>query len=303
MKLTKLMLTLIFLPLAAACSGGSSPGGFASDAALPFIAGIYLGGNSAGGCPVAEWPFTDSDGNPQGAFLADSSVNPEIRGDTYGDPLKATNGVCGGGFNGGSLDVYSLGSSTECESGENCIVLEWKDLKVLNAPGIDFVVYENAFAFAGGGSRFIEAVIAEVSNDRAAWCGWNPDYSGTTDITDLRNSDYYTDLAGVWPVYFRQDANAKTEWQVEDLFTETTDDRGTYLKGGGDGFDLNASTFGSTGSGCTAAVRDNFRADGFTYLRLTTANSRDSTAFPLGADSFDKAADIDGVIVQSTGLR
>ncbi|MEQ8351151.1 MAG: LIC_13355 family lipoprotein [Leptospiraceae bacterium] len=286
----KLHLALLTLLACSACS--PSTGG---DESLLLAAALPSGGSGDQAC-LEQWPFS------VGAYLADASVNAAVGPETFDDPTRATNKICGGGWTAGSTDVYSTGTSSECESGEKCIVLEWTDKKVLNATGIDFVVYENPFLHGTNpNSRFLEPVIVEVSIDGSNWCGWNPNYSGSSGATDLRNPGNYSDLAAITPVTFKQsDSNTLT---ADDLFTETTDSYGTHLKGGGDGFDLDASSFGNTGSGCNSTIRDNIRSSGFVYLRLTTAYTRDSSSFPLANDSFDQEADIDGAVARSVADR
>ncbi len=122
----------------------------------------------------------------------------EAPGATYtgfGDPNKAINGIRGCGKTSGSLDVYSLQnspSSTKCKQNENCLVLEIQNKKIINGPGIDFVVFENPFCIGGEAncpnSRFMEPVIVEVSSNGSVWCGWNPQYTGSdTSNINLRN--------------------------------------------------------------------------------------------------------------------
>ena len=270
-----------------------TPGGGNNDALL--AAALPSGGSGGQAC-LESWPYSS------GAYIADSSVNAAVDAGTFGDPTKATNKICGAGWASGGTDVYSTGSSSECESGENCIALEWTGKRVLDATGVDFVVYENPFLYNNNASsRFIEAVIVEVSQDGTNWCSWNPSYSGTTSAPDLRNPGNYSDLAGITPVLFMQ--SSANSLSASDLFTEVTDSYGNHLKGGGDGFDLSAPSFGTTGSGCNTTLRNSIRSSGFVYVRLTTAYSRNSSSFPIVSDSFDQKADIDGVVARSVTDR
>ena len=277
-----------------AVTASCTPTGGGDTSAL-LAAALPLGGSGDQAC-LEQWPFAS------GAYIADASVNATVGAGVFGDPTKATNKICGSGWNTGSTDVYSTENSSECESGEECIVLEWTGKKVTNETGIDFVVYENPFLTGSNpNSRFLEPVIVEVSADGSNWCGWNPSYSGGSSNTDLRNPGNYSDLAAITPVEFKQsDSNTLT---ASDLFTEVTDSHGTHLKGGGDGFDLNASSFGNTGSGCNTTLRDSIRSSGFVYIRLTTAYSRNSSSFPMSSDSFDQKADIDGVVARNVTDR
>lgn len=248
----------------------------------------------ASSCTVDAWPFAG------GPYLADLVTEaPGETGSTFGNSLCAVNGVYGGGANKGSTDVYSLssGDSQKCVAGEKCIVLEWAGRRVLSGAGVDFVVFENPFNRTSGG-RFIEAVIVEVSENGTAWCGWNPAYTGETDSgvaqfsLDIYDVTNYVDVAGLEPVLFNQ-----LTW------TDTAADVFDVAKAGGDHFDLDKASFGGSGAGCNATLRDSIRASGFVYLRLTTANSRSPASFPLPGDSFDQTGDIDGVVARNVTDR
>jgi hypothetical protein len=275
---------LLFVSVLSAC-----PAGGGGDDFLPPVALMSGGGAS---CPADAW-LLDA-----GAYVADVVTEaPGETGSTYGNSLCAVNGIYGSGLNRGSGDVYSLkssGNSTKCVAGEKCVVLEWAGRRVLNGAGTDFVVFENPFNRTSTG-RFIEAVIVEVSEDGASWCGWNPDYSGEIDSQneaqfklDIYDVTKYVDVAGLEPVLFYQSTWTGTAADVFDV-----------AKAGGDHFDLDKASFGGSGAGCNATLRDSIRASGFVYLRLTTANSRSPASFPLPGDSFDQTADIDGVVARN----
>ncbi|MBW7857038.1 MAG: LIC_13355 family lipoprotein [Leptonema sp. (in: Bacteria)] len=256
---------------------------------------IGVGGSSPIGCLVSAWPFAPN------AYLAD--IVTEAPGQNqyrYGDPLCATNGVYGSAGGSGSTDVYSLKSSPTsvyCVPNEKCIVLEWANSRVLDSTGVDFVVFENPFNRSES-ARFIEAVIVEVSEDGHNWCGWNPTYLGETNntlpnfIADIYNPAKYERLAGIEPVLFNQ---SNWQYSATDIFD--------HSKAGGDHFDLSGANFGSSGNGCNVATKTQIQLNGFVYLRLTTANSRDGESFPLPPDSFDATADIDGVVAKQISNR
>ncbi len=217
---------------------------------------------------------------------------PGATGSGFGDPNKAINGIRGCGKLSGSLDVYSLKSSSSsnyCEPNKRCIVLEVENKKVKDGAGIDIVIFENGFCNGGesncGTSHFMEPIIVEVSYDGTNWCGWNPRYIGS-DTTDssLRNPNNWLRFAGIWPVIYNQD-----NW----LYTE--DDIFDREKAGGDGFDLSDSNFGKSGDGCDLTVKNQILTNGFIYLRLTSANSRGLTYDPI---SIDQTPDIDGAIAR-----
>lgn len=241
-------------------------------------------------CPQ-QWKFSN-------VYLANQVLEaPGATGEGFKDKNRAINGICGAGKLGGSLDVYSLQKSSiatyYCKLNEKCIVLEWENKKVQNVPGIDFVVFENPFCKGNesncNNSRFMEPVVVEVSEDGINWCGWNPQYTGSSSPEDLQNPNFWQRFAGIEPVIFNQE-----NWQLaeNDIFDKT--------KAGGDGFDLSDSNFGSSGDGCNSTVKNQIQTDGFIYLRLTSANSR---GFTYPSDSFDQTADIDGVVAKSVTNR
>jgi hypothetical protein len=73
----------------------------------------------------------------------------------FGPPL-------GGGMAQGSLDVVSLGQGGE-------IVVEFATNAAVDGPGVDFIVFENVFAAAGGGTTFRELGEVSVSEDGSSW--------------------------------------------------------------------------------------------------------------------------------------
>ncbi len=271
----------MFLPfILTACPAGGG------DSLFLLPSGLSTGG-AVSTCPAAPWPF-------EGAYLADLVTEaPGQTGSGFGNALCAVNGIYGGGENRGSTDVYSLQSSaasTKCEPGEKCIVLEWAGRRVKNVAGqSDFVVFENPFNREPG--RFIEAVIVEVSGDGISWCGWKPEYTGT-DESDVYDPKKYSDLAGIEPVLFDQETWTAS---AEDIFDQS--------KAGGDHFDLDDANFGNTETNCDAGTKSDIQTNGFVYVRLTTANSRSDVKYPLPRDSFDRTADIDGVVAREVVTR
>lgn len=67
----------------------------------------------------------------------------------------------GVGPDNGSLDVLSLGRG-------GSITLRFTDVAVIDGPGVDLLVFENAFALPGG-STYAETGRVEVSNDGVTW--------------------------------------------------------------------------------------------------------------------------------------
>jgi hypothetical protein len=235
---------------------------------------------SASSCP--------SRGLPAGAKLADTVVDaPGATGSLFGVPGKAANGVCGGGGQTGSTDVYTLHSATP--GGEAYIILAFSGGKVANGAGADFVVFENPFQKQNG-SYFLEPAIVEVGHDGTNWCGFNPLYaSGTVYSGDPVD---WSGFAGLSPVRFNQDTWSYGSAEIFDP-----------AFAGGDPFDLSSlSPDNSFNIGCSVALRDDLVLNGFTYLRLTSAASRINPAtgqpYPIDPASYDGASDIDGVIAR-----
>lgn len=92
----------------------------------------------------------------------------------------------GGGCCAGSLDVASLGNG-------GAIVLAFGNGVIVDGPGADFVVFENAFETAGG--VFAELATVSVSADGARW------YSFACDAV----APPYGSCAGHTPVYLDGD--------------------------------------------------------------------------------------------------
>ncbi|WP_437731910.1 hypothetical protein [Sorangium sp. So ce1335] len=102
----------------------------------------------------------------------------------------------GGGCCGGSLDVLSLGDG-------GSIVVAFDGNAIVDGPGADFLVFENAFAPGGDAANvFAELATVEVSEDGVAWsafpcaaerapydgcAGWHPVHAnpGENDIDPL----------------------------------------------------------------------------------------------------------------------
>ncbi len=173
-----------------------------STAASAPDSGIVLSddaGTSAGdgGAVPVEKPRTDA-----GFVVGDGGV--VIPDDTFATKVVSyTKGACGGfgasflptivlgppagaGDQAGSLDVVSLGNGGE-------IVVSVEPNAIVDGPGDDFVVFENAF-FAGGDRAlpFVDLGEVSVSDDGVTWttfpctataapygtcAGWNPVYS------------------------------------------------------------------------------------------------------------------------------
>lgn len=140
----------------------------------------------------------------------------------------------GSGLFGGSLDTFSLGIDGE-------IVLEFTDNAIVDGPGVDFTVFENAFLREGAfqiiDGLFSEAGTVSVSQDGVSW--WVFPCASTVD-----DSPFYPGCAGVYPVL----ANGETDTLHPSMPTETppVEDFIGQIKpnivvpdgSGGDSFDL-----------------------------------------------------------------
>lgn len=267
----------------------------------------------------------------EGEFHADTVTEAtNISTSSYGNPVAAADGI------GGTFGVYSMryerttGPFSYCKdhttvpaysqlpapsgsfsavmgtkdrrAAEQCVVLEWSGRRVLNQEGEDFRVYENGFEVGtpGSGNFFMEPLIVEISDNGSDWCGWNPQYVG------IKETD---------PAYLMADGRYKSGGPN----LAETRKQSNYLRFGGvqiggnvangDAFDLDDVEFGNSGSGadgrtpCSVTARNRMRLNGFVYIRLVTAWSRDTVEYPLAYDSFDAAADIDAVYAWSTADR
>src|SRR4029077_11199485 len=136
----------------------------------------------------------------------------------------------GGGAFTGSLDVFSLGLGGQ-------IVVEFRDNVVVDRPGPDFTIFENAFLQRGLTTLapFAEPGTVSVSADGVTW---------KTFPGPLDQPPYYPGCAGVYPVF----ANADDPASPSPLVPSTTpiaslvglgiDNFRPPAGSGGDSFDL-----------------------------------------------------------------
>ena len=116
----------------------------------------------------------------------------------------------GMGTGNGSLHTLSLGAG-------GSIVLELTDLAAVDGPGVDLLVFENAFARSGTGATFAEPGRVAVSEDGVAW--------SELPCAAADEAHGYPGCAGVKPV-FASSTNGISATDPE--------------AAGGDGFDLDA---------------------------------------------------------------
>ncbi|MCA9628250.1 MAG: hypothetical protein KC766_11315 [Myxococcales bacterium] len=190
-------------------SGGTNPGGnSAGDASVGGSAGVSSGG-AAGSGGVAGAGAGDGGACASATPFAVRAVDHQFgSGQTFGQqdfPANVLGGPRGGGCCGGSLDVVSLGIG-------GWVVLELGDT-VVDGPGVDLLVFENAFEY-GSGSLYAEPATVAVSADGETW------YEFPCDAQDAP----WGQCAGTHPVYANVDEN--------DL--DPTDPENA----GGDGYDL-----------------------------------------------------------------
>jgi hypothetical protein len=134
---------------------------------------------------------------PEGGVLRADRFATQVVSVTYGDcagfgltsmPDIVYGPPVGAGAASGGLDVVSLGFKGE-------IVLGFGDNAIVDGPGVDFLVFENAFYVDGDPSKAIAKDLAQVSvsNDGTTWsdfpctdgpgptygtcAGWHPVYS------------------------------------------------------------------------------------------------------------------------------
>lgn len=190
--------TIILVPLACACAAACSSSSSSPPSSAP-DSGIDLGGD-----PYVDAATPDADKKPvDGGFaVADAGV---VRADRFVTQVVSfTPGDCAGfgltkmpdvvygppigaGDSQGGLDVVSFGRF-------GSIVVAFGDNGIKDEPGVDFIVFENAFYAAGDPNR-IAADLGEVSvsEDGTTWktfpctpgaappygacAGWHPVYS------------------------------------------------------------------------------------------------------------------------------
>lgn len=238
--------------------------------------------------PTAATPFP-------GVYVADIvTAAPGNTGSGFYDSNKAANGIRGAATSSGSFDVFSLDNS----GASTHIVLAWTGKKIKNGIGIDFIVYENAFYFSGDPSqRFMDLMFVEVSNDNINYCGFAPDYTAATETTYSNNPAHWQRFAGRNPVLYNVDSNNLT---VAQLFQDNDANAEPEL-GGGDPFDLdNLSADNVFNTGCNMPLRDDLKANGFRFLRLTPAVRRNNpdTGAAFVADAISFGPDIDGAVAR-----
>jgi len=205
---------------------------------------------------------------------ADEVVDsPGDTGEGFGDASHAVNGVRGCGETCGSYDVFSLGLEADVD---NYLILRWSGRRVLNGPGVDFVVFENGFFWGAGPERFMDHVVVSVSRDAVTWVSFPHDYTAEDETIFSWDPNRWPGFAGVQPVLLHEEDNPVDPFDPE--------------RAGGDGFDLDSlPDDGGEGSA--------IRREGFVYLKLESAASLSNpdTGAPYVKDPISNGPDIDGV--------
>lgn len=170
----------------------------------------------------------------------------------------------GNGDVSGGIDVASLGNG-------GSIVLEFVDNRIIDGPGVDFTVFENAF-FMGLDplNVFAETARVSVSQNGVDWFTFEPDYNAAAVLPE----NIWRNLAGVRPVYADLNAGVSpldpavsggdsfdlaevglawasyilledtgligTDSAMRDVDGDIIEDRGGFFGGAAGGFDLDA---------------------------------------------------------------
>ena len=157
---------------------------------------VALGSNQidvsieVGGSPVLAGSSFDTLGDPYADEVV--SYTQGANGGYNADQLPgiALGAPVGEGLTIGSLDVVSLGR-------QGSITLRFVDNVIVDGPGVDFTVFENAFLELGAGSLtqppFAEPGRVKVSQDGAAWAEFPCTLASSA-------GPYWPGCAGVYPV-------------------------------------------------------------------------------------------------------
>jgi hypothetical protein len=187
-----------------------------------------------------------------GGVPQQASAGFNLVGDPYADEVASYVPGSQGGFNGGdlavalgapqgeglfqgSLDVVSLGFGGE-------IVLRFADNLIVDGPGADFTVFENAFLEIGAGGitdpPFAEPGRVSASQDGQTWLPFS-----ACPIDDPDAGPYWPGCAGVYPVLSdgtsaTPHASIPTTTPIQDLVGVHFLSLQTPEGAGGDSFDL-----------------------------------------------------------------
>ncbi|HMR75842.1 MAG TPA: hypothetical protein PKD61_12035 [Polyangiaceae bacterium] len=211
MDTIRLTLTALLLGgLSVACSSGSAaePDGSGGTAGTTGTAGS--GGGAAGAAAAAYDPGPIVCSPASAHFVSHGILHDFGPGQSHGQaafPGPILGPPKGGGCCVGGLDVVSLGNG-------GSVVVAFADNAIVDGPGPDFVVFENAFWIAGDETQsFAELASIAVSEDGVSW----------HEFPCAASAPPYDSCAGVQPVFANADDGA-----IDPLSPEA----------GGDRFDL-----------------------------------------------------------------
>lgn len=203
--------------------------------------------------------------------LADEIVDaPGATGEMFGDPMRAIDGVRGGGYLAGSTNVYSLDYASR-----PYLVVGWHGGRVTNGPGADLVVFENPFRTMWDPNQyFMDPIVVAVSLDGTRWVELPHRYVAADPSVYSPHIEDWEGFAGLTPVIVNDETNPMSWFDP---------------RAGGDAFDLDElPTEGDAGE---------IRAHGFRYVRVTSAaivlDPGTSADYPH--DGAANGADIDGI--------
>ncbi|MEZ4318960.1 MAG: LIC_13355 family lipoprotein [Myxococcota bacterium] len=202
---------------------------------------------------------------------ADTVVSaPGADDSVFGDPALAANGAHGNGCCAGGIDVYSLNPAL----GRTELVLRFGE-PVLDGPGDDLAVFENAFGIDGSDERFMDPVIVSVSADGERFAAFPHDYTAPDPTVFSADPEHWVGFAGLTPVLLDEASNPVSAAD-RDL-------------AGGDAFDL----ADLPESEATDAILES----GARYVRLVpaTLEMHPATGLPFPADPISDGPDIDAV--------
>lgn len=194
---------------------------------------------------------------------------PGANGSGFRDPSRAINGVRGGGAHMQSLDVYSIGIGPD-----RWLVLGWEGRRLVDGPGPDLAVFENAFEY-GDDHTFMDPAIVELSADGQQWVALPHAYVAPDPSTYSPRREHWLGFAGITPVHLHAEHNPIDPFDPE---------------AGGDRFDL--ADLPDTAEG------DAIRQGGARFVRIVAAASRENpdTGAPFVRDPVSDGPDIDGVV-------
>ncbi len=214
---------------------------------------------------------TDPAGDPLPAAADQVESAPGADDLPFGDPTYAINGVRGGGTSAGGIDVYALDAQGEGAA----LIVRWTDRRLLDGPGVDLVVFENAFEVSPG-HHFMDPTLVSVSIDGVTWIDFPADRIDENRAEPSDDPTHWVGFAGLTPVQLHAEANAVDPFDAD--------------AAGGDGFDL--GTLDPSDPDVAELLEH-----GVAAVRLRSASAVDdpATGAPWPTDPVANGADIDGV--------